>query len=207
MLLDADNSQPMVTPATLNVATLQGKFDTRNYLSPYSDVAALLVFDHQMYMMNLITRVGWEARIAAYDLAHRQANHSVPLADAARELVDYLLFADEAPLPDKIQGNSGFTEKFAAMGPRDHQGRSLRDLDLTHRLLRYPCSYMIYSAAFDALPADAKDAIYKRMWQVLSGDDQGQKYSRLTLADRRAVVEILRDTKKDLPSYFQPVAR
>jgi hypothetical protein len=93
------------------------------------------------------------------------------------------------------------------MGPRDHQGRSLRDLDLTHRLLRYPCSYMIYSAAFDALPADAKDAIYKRMWQVLSGDDQGQKYSRLTLADRRAVVEILRDTKKDLPSYFQPVAR
>jgi hypothetical protein len=29
------------------------------------------------------------------------------------------------------------------------------------------------------------------------------KYARLSPTDRRAVVEILRETKNDLPSYFQ----
>ena len=191
-MLRGDDLKSMVTAAPLNVATLQGRFDNANYLSPYSDVAALMVFDHQMYMMNLITRVGWEARTgsAARDVA-------------VKELVDYLLFVDEAVLKDKLKGSSGFTEKFTALGPTDSKGRSLRDLDLTRRLLRYPCSYMIYSDAFEALPADVKDAAYKRMWKILSGDEKGAKYARLTLVDRRAVVEILRETKKDLPGYFQ----
>jgi len=191
-MLRGDDLKSMVTAATLNVATLQGRFDNANYLSPYSDVAALMVFDHQMHMMNLITRVGWEARTgsAARDVA-------------VKELVDYLLFVDEAVLKDKLKGSSGFTEKFTALGPRDSKGRSLRDLDLTRRMLRYPCSYMIYSDAFEALPADVKDAAYKRMWKILSGDEKGAKYARLTLVDRRAVVEILRETKKDLPGYFQ----
>ena len=71
--------------------------------------------------------------------------------------------------------------------------------------MRYPCSYMIYSPLFDGLPAIAKDAIYKRMWRILSGADKQEPYSRLSTADRRAIVDILRETKKDLPSYFQPV--
>jgi hypothetical protein len=66
---------------------------------------------------------------------------------------------------------------------------------------------MIYSEAFDALPAEAKAAVYKRTWQVLSGRAAEQKYLRLTPADRRAVIEILRDTKKDLPEYFKSTAR
>ncbi len=72
-----------------------------------------------------------------------------------------------------------------------------------HRLMRYPCSYMIYSPAFDALPAEAKEAIYRRMWQILSGQEKEKKYARLSPADRRAIVEILRDTKPDLPDYFK----
>ena len=66
--------------------------------------------------------------------------------------MDYLLFIDEAPLPGPVHGTSGFAEKFAAKGPFDRRGRSLRQLDLRTRLLRYPCSYMIYSQAFDSLP-------------------------------------------------------
>jgi hypothetical protein len=62
-------------------------------------------------------------------------------------------------------------------------------------MMKYPCSYMIYSAAFDGLPEEAKGAIYQRMWQVLS--------ERIPSTDRRAIIEILRDTKKDLPSYFR----
>ena len=66
---------------------------------------------------------------------------------------------------------------------------------------------MIYSDAFDHLPAAAKEAVYQRMWQILSGRDKDPRYARLTLADRQAVVGILRQTKPDLPSSFQPVTR
>ena len=46
-----------------------------------------------------------------------------------------------------------FQKKFAERGPRDAKGRSLRDLNLKTRLFEYPVSYMIYSEAFDNLPA------------------------------------------------------
>ena len=78
----------------------------------------------------------------------------------------------------------------------------MREFDLEHRLFRYPCSYMIYTPAFDALPQLAKDAIYTRLWLVLSGEVTADPYGRLSRADRRAIVEILRDTKTDLPALF-----
>jgi len=126
----------------------------------------------------------------------------------ASEVVDYLLFVDEAKLTDRVRGASGFAERFSKSSPRDQKGRSLYELDLSQRLMKYPCSYLIYSPAFDALPPRAKDPIYKRLWEVLSGQAQDARYrSALSLADRRAIVEILRDTKKDLPAYFQAVTR
>jgi hypothetical protein len=126
----------------------------------------------------------------------------------ADEVVDYLLFIDEAPLPDRIRGSSGFAESFSTAGPRDGKGRSLHELDLGRRLMKYPCSYLIYSPTFDALPPAAKDPIYRRMWQILSGQEREARYrSALSLADRQAIVEILRDTKKDLPPYFQKVEK
>src|SRR5262245_485364 len=42
-----------ILDANLNVPTLSARFDTSAYLSPHSDVVALLVFDHQVRMMNL----------------------------------------------------------------------------------------------------------------------------------------------------------
>jgi len=192
------NSQTAPAVEAPSLASLQGKFDTSAYLSPYSDIVALMVFDHQMHMINLLTRMGWDTRLALY----QRGDVARVVRDDAKDLVDYLLFIDEAPLPGPIEGTSGFAGKFAASGPRDLKGRSLRDLDLERRLMRYPCSYMIYSPAFDALPAQAKDAIYRRMWEILSGQEKAAKYARVTSADRRAVVEILRDTKKDLPPYF-----
>ena len=112
-----------------------------------------------------------------------------------------MLFVDEAPL-DGIKGLSGFAERFGTLGPRDSKGRSLRDLDLQRRLFRYPCSYMIYSEAFDALPATARNAVYSRLLQVLTGKDTSAKYRHLSAADPQAVLEILRETKKNLPSWF-----
>jgi hypothetical protein len=124
------------------------------------------------------------------------------LRDAVNELVDYLLFVDEEPLTATIKGTSRFAETFAAQGPADRRGRSLRQLDLEHRLLRYPCSYMVHSEAFGALPTDVRQAIYARMWDILSARDTNPKYARLSEADRLAVVEILRETLHDLPGVF-----
>ena len=194
-----------VLDANLNVATLSHRFDTDGYLSPYSDVVALLVFNHQMRMMNLLTRIGWEARVLAHD-GRDTATAAAALRGTAAELVDYMLFVDEAPL-SRVRGTSGFAESFSARGPRDSKGRSLRDLDLDHRLLRYPCSYLIYSDAFDALPESARRATYARMWDVLSGQEHASKYARLAPADRQAVTEILRETKKDLPAFYGTISQ
>ena len=200
MLLTDRRAQELPARAKGVVTTLDGRFPTGDYLSPHSDIVALLVFNHQARMMNLVTRIGWESRALAHDGKTADAS----LRDLAAEVVDYMLFVGEAPLHD-VRGSSSFAATFQARGPRDAAGRSLRDLDLERRLMRYPCSYMIYAPAFDALPADAKDAIYRRLWQVLSGEDRSATYATLTQADRRAIVEILRDTKKDLPSYFIPL--
>jgi hypothetical protein len=191
-----------VSDRTLNRTSLDDVFDAKGYLSPHSDIVALMVFQHQVRMTNLITRVGWDARIAAHE--HRLDLTNGPMRDAIAELVDYLLFVEEAPLTATVKGTSGFAEKFAAQGPRDRHGRSLRQLDLEHRLMRYPCSYMIYSAAFAALPAEVRQAIYTRISDVLSGRDTNPKYARLTDTDRRAVIDILRDTLEDLPGGFSP---
>jgi hypothetical protein len=186
-----------VAAAPRVLGSLEGVFDLRGFPTSHSDVVALMVLEHQTRMTNLLTRIGWETRVATHD---RRALDVVE--EAARGVVDYLLFVDEAPLARPVSGSSGFAAKFSAIGPHDAKRRSLRQLDLEHRLLRYPCSYMIYSEAFDQLPDAAKTAVYRRLWRVLSGQEREAPYDRLSLADRRAIVEILRATKKGLPEYF-----
>lgn len=184
--------------------------DEGDYLTPYSDVVALLVLEHQLHAMNLMTRAAWEYRLAGWGAAGgRTSPADHPLSprelDAADELADYLLFVDEVPL-GVVRGSSGFAEQFAARRPADAAGRSLRQLQLDGRLMRYPLSYTIYSATFDALPAPLKAAVYARLWDVLSGRDARPKFAHLTRADRQAIVEILRATKADLPEAFAATA-
>jgi hypothetical protein len=184
--------------ASRTLSTVAGRFNTDGYLTPHSDIVALLLFEHQMRVMNLLTRAGWEARILA---AQGGSAKSPSLDRTIAALVDYFLFVGEAPL-DGVRGSSGFAEHFSARGPRDSRGRSLRQLDLGKRLMKYPCSYMLYSEAFDALPAGVRGAIYGRMKAVLTGTDRAPKYAHLTASDRQAVLEILRDTKQNLPAGF-----
>src|SRR4030095_1700940 len=158
---DPSDLGAMITPESVHVTNLTGRFDMTGYLSPYSDVVALLVLEHQAQVLHLIKRVGWESR-GGPD-AQRSFDASV------EDLVDYLLFVDESPLPGPISGPTPFARRFSASGPRDSKGRSLRELDLGKRLLKYPCSYLIYSEPFDALPAAAKSAVYQRLWDVLNG--------------------------------------
>ena len=182
--------------------SVAGLFDGKGYLSMHSDVVALLVLEHQAHMTNLLTRIGWEARLAE---AEPTPDAAARVREAAVDVVDYMLFVDEASLVGPVKGSSRFAEVFAARGPRDAQGRSLRDFDLQRRLFRHACSYMIYSDAFDALPAAARNAVYMRMWTVLSGKETQPRYRRLVKANRQAIVQILRATKQGLPSYFTDV--
>ena len=165
--------------------TVQGEIDTKGYLTSHSDVAALLVFDHQVHAANLLTRLNWEAR----------AGTSASVNEAATDLADYLLFVDEAPIPGKVEGSSGFAEDFMAAGKKDSKGRSLRALKLEGRLMQYPLSYMIDTPMFDALPVTARTAVVSRLAAVLQGRDTRAKYAHLTPSLRATILEILRETK------------
>src|SRR5687767_21692 len=178
------------------MASVEGIFDLKGYPSNSSDVVALLVLNHQTQMLNHLTRVGWEARVAA---AEPSADANARVVEAAADLVSYMLFLDEAPLAGPVKGHTAYAEWFTAQGPRDGKGRSLREFDLTRRLFKYPCSYLIYSEAFDNLPANAKRAVYERLWALLSGKATPARGQRaMAPADRQAVLDILRETKPDL---------
>jgi hypothetical protein len=168
--------------------SMEGAFDLTGYPTPYSDIVSLLVLEHQSHLINLITRAGWESRVGG---------NPARVREAVNTLVDYMLFVDESPLPGPVEGTSNFAQTFSAKGPRDAKGRSLRDFQLTTRMMQYPLSYMIYSEAFDALPADARNLAYQRFRDVLSGGDTREQYAHLTPDLRRAIVEILEATKPD----------
>jgi hypothetical protein len=183
------------------LASVEGIFDLKGFPKATSDVVALLVLNHQTQMLNHLTRVGWEARVAA---GAPSPDADARVVEAAADLVAYMLFLDEAPLTAAVKGSADYAEWFASQGPRDAKGRSLRDFDLTTRLFKYPCSYLIYSGAFDALPANAKGAVYARLWDLLSGKARPTRGQRaLTPAERQAILEILRETKPDLPEFFR----
>ncbi len=197
----ADAPVSLVPGGPLNARTLDGAVDLSGYPTGHSDVVALAVFDHQTRALNLLTRVAWEARVAAHD--GRPGAASPVLAGLIGELADYLLLVDEAPIDGGLRGTSGFAEWFTAQGPRDRRNRSLRELDLGTRLMRYPCSFTIYSPAFAALPADVRDAVYRRLAAVLAGADASARYAHITPAGRRAVIEILRDTLPESAKYLE----
>jgi hypothetical protein len=157
--------------------------------------------------------VGYEARMALDSQAAMNQALKIPLEEmsestlrridnAAEELVLYMVFTDEAPLTGRVAGTSSFTSDFEKQGPRDARGRSLRQFDLNQRMFRYPCSYLIYSEAFDSLPDKAKERVYRRLWEVLSGKDRSPVFARLGAVDRQAILEILLATKKGLPDYW-----
>ena len=196
--------------AGLNQTSLASRFDTSNYLTGHSDIVALLVLEHQADAHNYITRANFFTRQAMHYQQTLNLELNEPpdhlwdstksrIKSAGEPLVEYLLFSDEAKLTAPIRGTSGFAEEFAQRGPRDRQGRSLRDFELSTRLFKYPCRYLVYSPSFAALPQEAKDYVLRRMSEVLNGQDQSGKFTHLSAADRKALREILQDTLPDWP--------
>jgi hypothetical protein len=114
-----------------------------------------------------------------------------------------LLFTEEALLTQAVQGDPKFIRDFSATAARDGQGRSLRDFDLQTRLFKYPCSFLIYSAAFDQLPSVMRDHLLQRLHDILTGKDASAEFAKIRSEDRRAVFEIVRETKSSLPEYWK----
>lgn len=191
-----------------NKTDLQEFLDIGAYAAPTSDVVSLMVLEHKTRMFNLFTRVGFETRLA-FDAVHVDWKADGATLDqldadgrqhvdiAIEELLGYMLYADEIALTAPIEGSPEYARDFQQRGPRDKKGRSLRDLDMQTRMFKYPLSFLIYSAAFDGIPAPAKQRIYRRLHEVLSGQDQSERFARLSAEDRTNVREILTDTKPD----------
>ncbi|HEX4949770.1 MAG TPA: hypothetical protein VFZ34_24105 [Blastocatellia bacterium] len=199
-----------------NVTSLRDKVDLKGYLSPHSDIVALMVMAHQTQGQNLIVWAGQETRLAVKeqeelnqaalsDVAKWETSPKFRVTYAVDELLKYFLFAAEAKFDAPIKGTTTFAEEFAARGIKDKQGRGLRDFDLQQRLFRYPLSYLIYTEAFDNLPTLARDLFYRRLWLALNGQDK--TFAHLRPADRKAMLEILCDTKQNLPEYFYNAKR
>lgn len=199
-----DPAQPrnLDMAGTQNLTSLGRKFDTSNYLAKTSDIVALMTLEHQTRMTNLMIRSAWDARVALAKGA-LDSEGNARIDGDVETLVTYMLFADEARIYEPIQGVSTFTQTFPQRGPRDKQGRSLRDFDLKTRMFQFPLSYMIYSETFDAMPDVVREKVYRRVFDVLSGKDQSKKFTRLGEGDRRAILEILIDTKPGLPAYWK----
>ena len=130
---DRDHPDVLDREKGANVTDLKGRIDIESYLAPSSDIVALMVLEHQTRMTNLITRVGWEVRLALSDQKAMNQALKEPedqigdstrrrIDNAAESLLKYTLFADEALLEAPVKGAAPFAEEFQERGPRDHAG-------------------------------------------------------------------------------------
>ena len=193
-----------------NVTDLSGRLDVEPYLTPHSDLVALLVFEHQTQAHNRLARALFTTRQALHYQDKLNEELGEPpdqewssvikrIQNVGDQLAESLLFSGEAPLAAPVQGTSEFAEEFSRRGPFDRQGRSLREFDLETRLFKYPCSYLVYSEAFARLPERVRARTLSRMHAVLTGEDDSEEFAHLSPADRRAILEILRATLPGLP--------
>jgi hypothetical protein len=192
--------------ATSNRTSLPQTVDANRYLTRHSDIVSLMVMTHQTQIHNLIAKVTYEVRAATEEASGNAHDSEITrnrIRNAAEPLVGAMLFAWTPELTAPIAGTSDFTAEFEKQGPFDRQGRSLREFDLKRRLFRYPLSYLVYTKAFDSMPAPAKDYVYRRFREILTGADNSFAFSHLTVSDRKAILQIIEDTKPDFATPQQ----
>ena len=176
------------------------------HLAPGSDVLPMLLHDHQVFAVNVLMEANYRVRTALHaaggdtPVAERALRpEDVEMADKqVQKLLRFLLFADEAQLPAPVTGDPAFHKDFAATRRADKSGRSLKDFALQNHLMKYRCSYMIYSSAFRGLPSGFQRLLCKSLRSSLLDAKAGGPAAHLPDAERKAIHEILTDT---LPAY------
>lgn len=200
--------------AGANITSLDRYIDSSAYLAPTSDIVALLVFEHQTAVQNALTHAAFAARrMLDYQRGLQRAFHEPEtdepaydsvksvFAGATRELVDALLYKDEAALPAGIMGDPGFTNAFAAGAIRTRAGDSLKDLALNRHVFRNRCSYLIYSEAMLALPAALKRQVYPALLRALAPENPDPRYEYLGNEERARIRAILIATHPEFARY------
>jgi hypothetical protein len=194
-----------------NLEKLDQFFPTDSYLAPGSDIAALLVFDHQVTMHHRLVEATYRARQALFDskldpmetdVAKLAAGRSIrEFTEGVDKVIDYMLFREEIALP-KVSCDANFRRAFTANKRTDKGGYSLKDLRLDGRIFEHRCSFMIYSPSFEHMPPMLRGAIYDRLHQILTAQAPVKGFEHLGAEERTRIFEILRETKKDLPAKW-----
>jgi hypothetical protein len=194
-------------PAGQNVVTLTDRFDTTQHLAATSDLVALMTFEHQVEVTNAML-AAIRATRGGSPAAGRGTAPGAPasLAPIIDRLFRSLVSADAPDLREPIRGVSSFSQTFPSGGRRDGLGRSLRDLDLERRVLRYPLSYLIESDLFDGLPEVVREPVLTRLLNCFTVPSPEAPCARYPEALRRAAFEIVRETKRSLPDAWRRAA-
>jgi hypothetical protein len=171
-----------------NKTDLSRYFDTGQYLSPHSDIVALMVLESQMHLQNEIIRTGSSVRRWLLD-------PDSTLASACEPLVEALLGVGEAPLKEPIKGMGTFQREYESGGIKDAKGRSLRELDLKTRLYKHRLNPMILSESFSALNPVAKKQVLARLAEIAEGTYASERFSFLKESDRTALKDVLSSFK------------
>jgi hypothetical protein len=206
--------QLVFNPASgANRTNLASFFDGKEYLSAGSDIVSLMVFEYQTAAQDALTRAGLACRrMLDYQerLEHdlREPVNAEPHYDSvksvfessARDVVDALLFKDEAAIPEGVKGSAAFQRVFAANAPRASDGSSLKELLIAEHLFKNRCGYLIYSDLFLALPRQLKQRIYAKLALALRADNPDPRYGYIGAEERGRIVRVLRQTHPDLKS-------
>ncbi len=183
--------------------------DSRHYLQTTSDIVALMVLEHQCQVLNQVqaASIGFRRYLWLRQSLNPEAKATDPVSrefidHAATRIADLMFFAGEADLgPDGIEGDPAFQSAFSARFPKSRQGRSLADFQLNQRLFKHPCSYMIYSRAFQSMPDEIRSAVLKKMRLVLDSAPGPGNHPQLSSSTRAKILRILEDT---LPGWPKP---
>lgn len=182
-----------------NRQSLDDLFDVDAYLTPHSDIHALMILEHQTQMHNTFTRSDFSVRVLQNEPPlSDQAEYDEQLRLIAKGVVDRLLFCNEFQLTSTVSGTSGFDKSFVERGPQDSVGRSLREFDMRSRMFKYPLSYLVHSEAFDSLQSVLRSEIGRQLKEVLEGRNAATEYRHLTLPVRQEILEIIKATKPGL---------
>ena len=172
------------------------RFAWERYPVTTSDLFAHLLLEHQIGFHNLITLGTYRTRDALMAGGGTiRAEDRQPLNEIAWKIVRYLLFANEAALPEGgVQPDPALLNDFLAQRTSTPKGASLRDPELTTRMFRYRCSYMIYSRGFAEMPAEMKKRVFEGL--ALALQDQGKlpEFDYLPASEKEAIREILQTT-------------
>lgn len=202
--------------AGANITDLSRFFDTTPYQRKQSDIVALMVLEHQTSTQNVLTKANQTSIRAMYMQRSLQKELGEKVEDqptgtarriidhCAEDVVDALLFKDEATLPEGgIEGDPGFQSAFTRNAMPSSEGRSLKDFQLLNRLFKYRCSYMIYSLTFKSLTPPLKETVLANLWEALDGSDPEGRYAYLSISEKKNIQRILAETLPDAPAQWK----